>query len=263
MEDKNPHKSLYAAATKALNSQIEANEKLRPQLEEVKATVKHLRRKAEFNMPEEMRGKFHNACTDSCDMIDGPCACGATHNVKEWVIKLNKLLAAKDANLAAYPKQRDAANATIASMREALGQDQPWSLLTCAKQLVIAAEHLLDDHNCDGHGYELTTTAKRVMKIHISKLEKVLTKALSDTPASPWIEIDIDDQSTWPEVSQFVFLRQSNSLGTIGQGWWEKGETLTSQVDQWYNEVDNKWYDMDGMAFWMPIPYIPEKGTKG
>ncbi len=53
-------------------------------------TIKHLRGKAEFSMPSSMQGKFYNACTDSCDMIDGPCACGAWHSAKEWIEKLNK-----------------------------------------------------------------------------------------------------------------------------------------------------------------------------
>lgn len=29
----------------------------------------------------------HNACTDACDMIQGPCACGAWHYLdEEWVL---------------------------------------------------------------------------------------------------------------------------------------------------------------------------------
>ncbi len=44
-------------------------------------------------MPVAMRGKFHNGrCPDACDMVDGPCACGATHKVKEWLGKLLKYL---------------------------------------------------------------------------------------------------------------------------------------------------------------------------
>ena len=55
------------------------------------ATIKNLREKAEFDMPVDMQGCFHNgSCTDPCDMIDGPCACGAWHNAKEWIGKLIK-----------------------------------------------------------------------------------------------------------------------------------------------------------------------------
>lgn len=35
-------------------------------------------------MPEEFLGKFFNACTDACDMLVGPCACGAWHHQEEW-----------------------------------------------------------------------------------------------------------------------------------------------------------------------------------
>ena len=37
---------------------------------------------------EEMPHIFeqHNSCTDRCDMLVGPCACGATHSAEEWVL---------------------------------------------------------------------------------------------------------------------------------------------------------------------------------
>lgn len=37
------------------------------------------------SMPPEYIGKFYNACTDPCDMLQGPCACGAWHHQKEWL----------------------------------------------------------------------------------------------------------------------------------------------------------------------------------
>jgi len=40
------------------------------------------------SMPEEYLGQFHNACTDPCDMLQGPCACGATHHQEEWPPKI-------------------------------------------------------------------------------------------------------------------------------------------------------------------------------
>jgi hypothetical protein len=35
-------------------------------------------------MPEAYYGKFYNACTEPCDMLQGPCACGAWHRQGEW-----------------------------------------------------------------------------------------------------------------------------------------------------------------------------------
>lgn len=35
-------------------------------------------------MPEKFIGEFSNACTDPCDMIIGPCACGASHHIRDW-----------------------------------------------------------------------------------------------------------------------------------------------------------------------------------
>lgn len=66
---------------------------LEADLDAEKDWVKHLRKKSEFDMPDEMRGHFHNGqCPDACDMIDGPCACGAWHSAKEWIGKLNRQL---------------------------------------------------------------------------------------------------------------------------------------------------------------------------
>ena len=37
------------------------------------------------NMPIEYIGKFYNGgCPDPCDMLSGPCACGASHKQEEW-----------------------------------------------------------------------------------------------------------------------------------------------------------------------------------
>ena len=36
------------------------------------------------DMPKKYYGRFHNACTDPCDMLQGPCACGAWHSQEEW-----------------------------------------------------------------------------------------------------------------------------------------------------------------------------------
>lgn len=65
----------------------------------LQAKVDYLKKKVEFDMSADMRGRFHNACTDSCDMIDGPCACGAWHNAKEWIEKLSKIVKKLQAEL--------------------------------------------------------------------------------------------------------------------------------------------------------------------
>jgi hypothetical protein len=40
------------------------------------------------------------------------------------------------------------------ALRGALAMGKPWPLRDVLDRLVIAAEHLLGDHCCDGHGYE-------------------------------------------------------------------------------------------------------------
>jgi hypothetical protein len=29
---------------------------------------------------------YHNGCNEPCDMLQGPCACGAWHDLTEWTI---------------------------------------------------------------------------------------------------------------------------------------------------------------------------------
>jgi len=37
------------------------------------------------SMPKEYIGRFFNGgCTDPCDMLQGPCTCGASHHQEEW-----------------------------------------------------------------------------------------------------------------------------------------------------------------------------------
>lgn len=37
------------------------------------------------DLPQELQGVYHNGqCPDACDMLDGPCACGASHHLEEW-----------------------------------------------------------------------------------------------------------------------------------------------------------------------------------
>lgn len=44
-------------------------------------------------MPKEWIGKIYNACTVPCDMLYGPCVCGAWHHFDEWIITRKKLTA--------------------------------------------------------------------------------------------------------------------------------------------------------------------------
>jgi len=42
-------------------------------------------------MPKEWIGQYYNACNEPCDMLVGPCACGASHHIDEWLISRKKL----------------------------------------------------------------------------------------------------------------------------------------------------------------------------
>ena len=67
----------------------------------------------------------------------------AEQRAEEW--KKMAGLATKCAEQA--KRQRD-------DLGEALGLDTPWPLDSVLERLIYAAEHLLDSHSCDCHGYE-------------------------------------------------------------------------------------------------------------
>jgi len=49
-----------------------------------------------ISMPKKYQNKFHNACTDACDMLIGPCACGAWHHTRDWEGKFPETYKIKD-----------------------------------------------------------------------------------------------------------------------------------------------------------------------
>jgi len=36
------------------------------------------------SMPTKYIGMYYNASTEPCDMLSGPCSCGAWHHQEEW-----------------------------------------------------------------------------------------------------------------------------------------------------------------------------------
>jgi hypothetical protein len=48
--------------------------------------------------------------------------------------------------------------------REALRMDDPWPIPDILKKLADATEHLLTEHDCDGHGYEAYEAAVRAAR---------------------------------------------------------------------------------------------------
>ncbi len=58
-----------------------------------------------------------------------------------------------------------------ASRRDALlGMETPWPTHRILRQLVLAAEHLLEVHDCDTHGHELIQTAAKVGRERLEAL---------------------------------------------------------------------------------------------
>ena len=60
------------------------------------------------SMPEEYVGQFFNGCVDPCDMLQGPCACGASHHQEEWPdsiqLEVFGFISQKGSIIKRYPK---------------------------------------------------------------------------------------------------------------------------------------------------------------
>lgn len=61
-------------------------------------------------------------------------------------------------------------------LRKVLVDDTAFPLLSCLDTLADAADHLLDIHNCDVHGYELIGSASKAARKHIIKITQALKK---------------------------------------------------------------------------------------
>lgn len=61
-------------------------------------------------------------------------------------------------------------------LKNVFGQNQPWSLLTCAKGLIVAVTHLFSSHNCDIHcqNHEEWLISVKQMRKYIKEIEEVL-----------------------------------------------------------------------------------------
>ena len=53
----------------------------------------------------------------------------------------------------------------VIRLRDSLRLAEPWNIDSVLARLVEAAEHLLDDHNCDGHGHEEVRYAAEAAKV--------------------------------------------------------------------------------------------------
>lgn len=64
-------------------------EKAEQQIAELQAEIELLKKDHIVPMPPEFF--FHNACSERCDMLVGPCACGAWHRADDFIEKIKDL----------------------------------------------------------------------------------------------------------------------------------------------------------------------------
>jgi hypothetical protein len=70
----------------------------------------------------------------------------------------------------------DVSDLARVTLRSTLGFDGPWPLFSVLKKLADAADHLLNEHSCDAHGYEEVGAARDSARRIIAKLVADLNK---------------------------------------------------------------------------------------
>ncbi len=136
------------------------NSLLQGQLATANKQTKHIKGGAENNI--------YNLLNDITDNKYGPYSVSRKDDVvPQWFDALAKETKVLIAEL-------DTANDENNRLREVLVGDSPFPLLICLEELADAADHLLDDHQCDKHGYELVAAAKAETRLHILRITQAL-----------------------------------------------------------------------------------------
>lgn len=90
------------------------------------------------------------------------------HEAATWLRTTKKLTAERD------------------RLQDILGFATPYPALDVLRILADAADHLLDVHNCDNHGYEVVNAAARAARDIVAKAETPLAREMLRSEA-PWV----------------------------------------------------------------------------
>lgn len=101
-------------------------------------------------------------------------------HAEEWD-DLDRVLAALATSAAEYDArvrapveaERDTLAAALAEVMTPRGIYDAWSLNRVLRRLADAADHLLNDHSCDRHGYEGVVCARDAARDHAAAIEKL------------------------------------------------------------------------------------------
>jgi hypothetical protein len=75
--------------------------------------------------------------------------------------------------------------AESSALERALGRDKPWSIADVLDKLADAAAHLLNDHNCDEHGWELVQGCVPRARAYASDLRALIPPAAAPAAEPP------------------------------------------------------------------------------
>jgi hypothetical protein len=81
--------------------------------------------------------------------------------------KLSKIVEHRDKTIAEQAGR-------IKALEKLFGKENSYPLIKCLRYMVEVVNHLMNDHNCDGHGYEIIENSKQQIEKYIIEIEQAL-----------------------------------------------------------------------------------------
>lgn len=124
--------------------------------------------------------------------------------------------------------ERDQFAAALAEVMTPRGIYDAWSLNRVLRRLADAADHLLNDHSCDRHGYEGVVCARDAARDHAAAIEKLSIPA--DLAAQREARVRADERAKALREAADV-CRSGITEGTPA-GWSHCAERIRAMVDE-------------------------------
>ena len=131
---------------------------------------------------DEARRDLTAARTELLDLdLVLPVACGSRVDAAQHLADAG---ARADRDLGEARGQLAALHAAMSSVNVGRGYAEAWFLTRVLRRLADAADHLLNDHSCDAHGYEGVVSARDAAREHADALDRAFATVFDAAAAA-------------------------------------------------------------------------------
>jgi hypothetical protein len=129
---------------------------------------KHTLERCNESLQQQLR-KAHEIVAWTAECLKADDVVGS-----EYRTLVDEIIAAQRAAKAEAYSRADRLTEAFGKLRSAMGHGQPWSVPATLRRLAEAAEHLLDAHGCDAHGYEEVSGSVQRARDYATDIEILL-----------------------------------------------------------------------------------------